>query len=110
VSLVQEWQEVQSQGKSLRATWEGKRAGGVPGHGCLQQGFPCLTQPLPQPCVIPMQVAQSGVFTMGNITRECLYLEHHSNKSAHAEGDGSHAQSRTRLLRGTEMTPESSAL
>jgi hypothetical protein len=32
-------------------------------------------QLLPQPFVIPMRVAQSRVFTMGNITREHLYLE-----------------------------------
>jgi hypothetical protein len=46
---------------------------------------------------------------MGHITRERLYLEHHGNKAAWAEGDGCHAGARTRSLRGAGMTGESSA-
>jgi hypothetical protein len=100
VSPVQERQESWSRGTSLQDTKEGRWAGGDPRRSHLQPGFLCLTQPLPPPCVIIMQVAQSGLFTMGNITRERLYLEHHSNKAAPAEGDGGHARARTRSLGG----------
>jgi hypothetical protein len=64
VSPVQESQEARNQGISLQATREGRRMEGDPGCCCLQLGLPCLRQPLPQPCVILMQVAQSRVFTM----------------------------------------------
>jgi hypothetical protein len=100
VSLVQEEKEAQSQGTSLQDTREGRWAGGDPGHSNVQPGFLCLTQPLPLPCVITMWVAESGLFTMENITRERLYLEHHSNKAAYAVGDGGHAWTRTRWGQG----------
>jgi hypothetical protein len=108
-SPVQEQREAQRRRTSLWATREARRERGDPGRGDLQPVFPCLMQPLPRPCVIPMRVAQSRGFTVGNTTRERLSLEYHSNKAVCAGCDGGHAWARTRSLWAAGMTPASSA-